>query len=185
MDVRLIVLVATLAVQTQLLPKEQAVIPACVVVFADNTELNIASCTFRYEYGAGKEPPKGLYFRQNTIVTDLLLETGSRTERGVTVVDDRSIPASGILSIAYDWQPEQSNHRLKNVTVKLRSGEAITVERLVAPDRLLSSGRYVFEKRCYLEGTARVGGREGKFSKDLGIWWSPGPTAEIVKEVRF
>jgi hypothetical protein len=49
----------------------------------------------------------------------------------------------------------------------------------------LSSEPYVFDKHVYLEGTARVGGREGKFSKNLDADWSPDPLTELIREVRF
>jgi hypothetical protein len=178
-------LLASFVVVQVLGSQERVPLPACTVVFSDGTEIVVTECAFRYEYGAGKEPPRGLYFKQNTISTNLLLETGRRTERGVTVADERTIPGREVASIAIEWTEAGTYRDVKEVTVTLKSGESIRVARLLPPDRLLSNEPYVFEKRVYLEGNARLGDRPGRFSKELSVVRSVDPPSELVRQLRI
>jgi hypothetical protein len=161
---------------------------SCVVVFADDTELTVTGCHFHYTFGSGDKPlqpssPKVIvaYWLKEKLTTDLLIETGTRLERGVTIVDDRSIPRSDIASITLLWRGETI---LEAVTIKVRSGEDIKLRGLIPAGRLLSSDPYVFEKRLYLKGRASIAGREGEFSKQLDRPLGSTPS-ETIREIRF
>ena len=149
--------------------------------FADGEKIEIADWIFEYEFGASDEPPMSYYFPSFHRTKDLMFAIET-TERGVTYADEKSIPASQLRSMKFEYKND--HHSLKKVRIVLSNNSIVEIDDLKPPKTLLTKAKHFFKPTLTLKGKATVNKKKGEFSKRLYYLYEDNPKERIV-EIQF
>jgi hypothetical protein len=153
-----------------------------VVVFEDGGQVEVSDWMFRYSWNVYS----GAFYTPASLKsTDLLIELSRTIERGVTLTEERTIPAAALASIKYDIERSKPNSaRIRSATITLASGEVIKAANITPSPKLLTQGREeVQNHHLYLIGKATLRGQAGTFDMALDQYLQdPNNT---IAEVRF
>jgi len=168
----------------QLRAQSQPGSPSVVVVFEDGEKLEVSDWNFYYTWRF----VSGAFYTERALKTsDLLVEVAKRTERGVTVTDDRRISSSKLASIKYDLKRNANRVDLVGVTITLTDGEVIRADNIVPSPKLISKGSDETKRhQVSLRGSAIIAGKVGEFSMYLKRPSSSlEKPSEILSEILF
>jgi hypothetical protein len=121
-----------------------------VVEYADGARIPVSEWQFHYQFVESDDPPGSLFFYQYKDLRDLLVTVRSVQERGVTLNDERRIPAAELESIRINWSPRpdlgKGAHSRTSIDVALRNGERLHVASggLAPAKKLLTSRKYFY-----------------------------------------